>query len=54
VTAPPSPRETREALTLLAIVAVALFASGIAPRDRGTWVLETFPVVVAAPLLWLT
>jgi putative membrane protein len=44
----------REALTLLAIVAVALLASGIAPRDRGTWVLETAPVFIAAPLLWLT
>jgi len=54
VIVPPSSRETREALTLLAIVAVALFASGIAPRERGTWVLETFPVFIAAPLLWLT
>jgi len=54
VIVPPSAREAREALTLLAIVAVALFASGIAPRERGTWVLETFPVFIAAPLLWLT
>jgi putative membrane protein len=54
VTAPPTARETREALVLLAIVAIALVASGIAPRERGTWVLETAPVFIAAPLLWLT
>ena len=45
---------TREALVLLAIVAIALLASGIAPRERGTWVLETAPVFITAPLLWLT
>jgi putative membrane protein len=54
VTAPPSARERGEALALLAIAAVALIASGIAPRERGTWLLETFPVMIAAPLLWLT
>jgi putative membrane protein len=54
VTAPPTAREAREVLILLAIVAVALLVSGIAPKERGTWVLETFPVFVAAPLLWLT
>jgi putative membrane protein len=54
VTAPPATRETREALALLAITAVALVVSGVGPKDRGTWVLETFPVFVAAPLLWFT
>ena len=54
MTAPPTARETRAVLILLAIVAVALLVSGIAPKERGTWVLETFPVFVAAPLLWLT
>jgi putative membrane protein len=54
VTGPPTTRETREALALLAITAVALVVSGIGPKDRGTWVLETFPVFIAAPLLWFT
>jgi putative membrane protein len=39
---------------LLALAGIALVASGIAPRDRGTWVLEVLPVVIAAPLLCLT
>ncbi|MDY0011565.1 MAG: DUF2238 domain-containing protein [Rhodocyclaceae bacterium] len=38
----------------LALVGVALVVSGLAPFDRGTWVLEVFPVFVAAPLLCLT
>lgn len=39
----------------LAIAAIAaLVVSGINPHDRGTWVLEVFPVVIAVPLLaWL-
>ncbi|TAJ18721.1 MAG: DUF2238 domain-containing protein [Planctomycetota bacterium] len=41
-------------LALLAIVALALLASGIAPFDRLTWCLEVFPVLLAAPLLALT
>jgi putative membrane protein len=28
--------------------------SGIGPHDRGTWLLEVFPVIVAAPLLAFT
>lgn len=52
--APAAASETREALVLLAIVVAALVVSGIGPADRGTWVLETFPVFVVAPLLWLT
>lgn len=39
---------------LLAVVVVALVASGIRPYDRGTWVLEVFPVLIAAPLLIAT
>jgi putative membrane protein len=46
--------ERREALVLLVIVAIALVVSGIHPNDRGTWVLEVFPVVIAAPLLYFT
>jgi len=39
---------------LLALVAVALVASGIRPYDRLTWVLEVLPVLIAAPLLLAT
>jgi putative membrane protein len=41
-------------LTLAALVAVALVASGVAPHDRVTWWLEVFPVLIAAPLLLAT
>jgi len=40
--------------TLLAVVAVALVASGIHPYDRLTWLLEVLPVLIAAPLLVAT
>lgn len=53
-TRPASPRERGEALVLLGLVAVALVVSGVGPRDRGTWVLEVLPVVIAAPLLGFT
>jgi putative membrane protein len=39
---------------LLAIVAVALVVSFIDPYDRGTWVAETAPVFLAAPVLIAT
>jgi len=43
---------------LLAILGLgvlsALLASGIAPHDRATWLLEVAPVLIAAPLLVLT
>jgi putative membrane protein len=38
----------------LAIMGGGLLLSGIAPYDRGTWLMEVFPVMVAMPLLWLT
>ena len=38
----------------LAIMGGGLVLSGIRPFERGTWLLEVFPVVVAMPLLWLT
>jgi putative membrane protein len=38
----------------LVIGSIALIVSGIAPFDRGTWVLETFPVMIAIPLLVAT
>jgi putative membrane protein len=36
------------------VVALALVASGIAPYDRGTWLLEVAPVLIVAPILYLT
>jgi putative membrane protein len=39
---------------LLAIVLVALVASGIGPADRLTWLLEVLPVLIVAPLLVTT
>jgi putative membrane protein len=40
--------------TLLAVVVVALVASGLHPYDRLTWLLEVLPVLVAVPLLVAT
>ncbi|GAA0750754.1 DUF2238 domain-containing protein [Ideonella azotifigens] len=37
---------------LWSLVGLAFVASGWQPFDRGTWVLEVTPVVIAAPLLW--
>ena len=51
---PPSATETREAIALLVLTAIALVVSGIGPVERGTWVLEVAPVVIAAPLLYFT
>ncbi len=44
----------REQLGLLAAVSALLVLSGIAPRDRLTWVLEVMPVIIALPLLAAT
>ena len=38
----------------LAIVLVALVASGIQPYDRATWLMEVAPVLLAAPILLAT
>lgn len=47
---------TRDTLLLVlgAVVLAALVASGIAPYERGTWVLEVLPVLLALPVLALT
>ncbi len=47
---------TRDTLLLVlgAVVLAALVASGIAPYDRGTWVLEVLPVLLALPVLAFT
>lgn len=41
-------------LALGAVVVLALVASGIAPHDRPTWLLEVAPVLVALPVLAAT
>ena len=41
-------------VVLLAAVATVFVWSGWAPKDRMTWVLEVFPVVIAVPLLVAT
>lgn len=43
-----------EASVLSVLTLAALFASGVNPYDRLTWVLETLPVMIALPLLLLT
>src|SRR5690348_5841699 len=43
-----------EALALLVLVGIALVVSGIAPYDRATWVMEVFPIFIAAPVLIAT
>jgi putative membrane protein len=51
---PPTAAETREAIALLALTGIALVVSGIGPFDRGTWILEVAPVLIAAPILYFT
>lgn len=38
---------------LLATV-IALVASGWQPYDRGTWLMEVIPVLIAVPIIWAT
>lgn len=44
----------RELTIVLVMWALALAWSAVAPADRLTWLLETLPVMIAAPLLVLT
>lgn len=44
----------REPAILLALWLLALVASGIAPTDRLTWLMEVLPVIIAVPLLFAT
>ena len=48
------PEARRVLAAVLVIWAAGLIASGIAPHDRVTWVLEAGPVMIAAPLLLAT
>lgn len=47
------PERTLQA-SLLAIVVIALIASGIAPYERLTWFMEVAPVLIALPLMIAT
>jgi len=49
-----SPPRSREPLVLLLLALGVLVWSGIAPKDRFTWLLEVLPVLIAAPLLVAT
>lgn len=43
------------ALTVLTALWLAMLAwSGWAPYDRGTWLMEVAPVLIALPVLWFT
>lgn len=44
----------RELLALLAVVIGVTLWSWIDPHDRLTWWLETAPVLIALPILWVT
>lgn len=39
---------------LLLVVTIALLASAVAPFERLTWFMEVLPVLLVAPLLWLS
>ncbi len=47
-------RSDRQLLGMGLAVFAGLIASGIKPYDRVTWILEVAPVLVAAPVLFLT
>lgn len=44
----------RHAVVVCLVWAIALVASGIAPYDRLTWLMEVMPVLIAAPLMVAT
>ena len=44
----------RNLAAVAAIWVVALIVSGIAPRDRLTWIMEVAPALIALPLLFAT
>jgi len=41
-------------ISLLIFTALALIASAWHPHDRITWLMEVLPVLIAAPVLWVT
>lgn len=46
--------ESRLPIALALIVAVLLVISGLHPAERGTWLMETAPIFLAAPVLIIT
>jgi putative membrane protein len=56
VTRTPSPRrrKSREVAVLLAVLLLAVLLSGIAPKDRLTWLMEEAPVFIGVPILIAT
>ncbi len=44
----------REPLSLLGATIVVLVWSGVQPYERGTWILEVFPVLMGIPILFAT
>lgn len=44
----------REPLVLTAFALAALALSGLAPYERGTWLMEVFPIILGVPLLVAT
>ena len=45
---------SRTAIACLAATLIVLIWSGIAPKDRGTWLMEVLPVLIALPLVLMT
>ena len=50
----PHPYGRREPLVLLVLLVIALVISGLHPKDRRTWFLETAPILIGVPILILT
>lgn len=50
----PSPAPRRWLAPLALLVFIAMVASGVAPYDRITWLMEVMPVMIALPLLIAT
>jgi putative membrane protein len=48
--------QTKSSLLMFMLLAsgAALIASGWNPYDRGTWLMEVAPVLIAIPILWAT
>jgi len=39
---------------MLILTVITLIISGLHPYDRGTWLMEVAPVLIAAPILWFS
>ena len=49
-----APTVSRTALACLAATLIVLIWSGIGPKERGTWLMEVLPVLIALPLVLMT